>query len=83
MGRGGIHHCKKLQLLRVTQGYPEYSFMWNPPLIILSAFYCCPGIQNTGYTLGFQNLGYFRQIFFVFRQHIPPQLLRVTQGYPE
>ena len=26
---GGIHHCKKLRLLRVTQGYPEYSFMWK------------------------------------------------------
>ena len=36
---GGIHHCKKLRLLRVTLGYPEYSFMWNPPLIILPAFH--------------------------------------------
>ena len=40
---GGIHHCKTLRLLRVTQGYPEYSFMCNPPLItvpILLAFHC-------------------------------------------
>ena len=36
---GGIHSCKILRLLRVTQGYPEYSFMLNPPLIILSAFH--------------------------------------------
>ena len=33
-----IHHCRNLRLLRVTQGYPEQSFMWNPPLIILLAF---------------------------------------------
>ena len=36
---GGIHHCKKFWLLRVTQGYPEYFFLWNPPLVILSAFH--------------------------------------------
>ena len=36
---GGIPHSQKLWLLRVTQGYPEQSFMWNPPLIILSVFH--------------------------------------------
>ena len=34
-----ISHCNNLQILRVTLDYPDYSFMCNPPLIILSAFH--------------------------------------------
>ena len=51
---------------------------WDPPLKL--SHMITQG--NPGHTLGFENLGYFWQIIFVFHQHLM-RILRETQGYPE